>query len=99
MKYFLVIAFLTFMSIAGISEAENISSTESWASWEKVFASKGKKWKLLKDKKGIKVWARRVEMSPIRSFKGVKEYESNVNAMTAWGSLEKSRATPREIWM
>ena len=83
MKCFLVIAFLTVMSISGIAEAEYIYGAEDWTSWEEVFCSKEKKWKLIKDKKGIKVRARRVEMSPIRSFKGVKEYESNVNAMAA----------------
>jgi hypothetical protein len=83
MKCFLVIAFLTVMSVAGIAEAKNIYGPEDWTPWEKVFASKEKNWKLIKDKKGIKVWARRVEMYPIRSFKGVTEYETSVGALTA----------------
>ncbi len=107
MKYFLVIVFLTVMSIACISEAENVSSPEDWTSWEEVFCSKEKKWKLVKDKKGIKVWLRRVEISPIRSFKGVKEYDSNVNAMTAllldteyiasWMELTESAEAIRQV--
>ncbi len=83
MKCFLVIVFLTVMSIAGISGAENKFGPEDWTSWEKVFSSKEKNWKLIKDKKGIKVWARRVEISPIKSFKGVTEFETSVGALTA----------------
>jgi hypothetical protein len=88
MKCFLVIAFLTVMSISGISiagmsGAENKFGPEDWTSWEEVFASKEKNWKLIKDKKGIKVWARPVEMSPIKSFKGVTEFETSVGALTS----------------
>ncbi len=83
MAYIRTIILLMIVSIAGLSQAEDVSKTIDWTLWEKVFAAKEKNWKLIKDKKGIKVWSRSVDISPIKSFKGVTEFETSVSALTA----------------
>ncbi len=77
------IIFFMLLSIAGSSQAEDVSKLEGWELWDKIIGTDQKEWKLVKKKKGITTWVRPVEISPVKSFKGIIEFDTSVGALTA----------------
>ncbi len=66
-----------------IAQAKTAFSQESWDLWEKLFAAENINWKLIKDKKGIKVYSHPVEISTVNAFKGVMTLETDVSSLAA----------------
>ncbi len=65
--------------------AENVDETERWKLYYDVVGG-DEGWKLIKDKKGIKVYSRLTPVSPIKSFRGVMNIEADLDKLTAFVS-------------
>ncbi len=81
MKHLWIVALLLIgLFIVGASYAQEEDSPESWEEWEDIFLNTDG-WKLIKDKKGIKVYTRSLDISPIDSFRGVTELKADMETV------------------
>ncbi len=72
------------VTFAGVSFSKESYGPESWEGWEDIFLHPEKKdWKLKKNRKGIKAYTRPVEISPIDSFKGQIEMDTDIQTLIA----------------
>ncbi len=62
------------------SQAHAVDTLESWEEWENIFL-KTDGWKVGKNAKGIKTYTRPVEISPVDSFRGVTELETDMETL------------------
>jgi hypothetical protein len=70
------------VTFAGSSFTKESDSPESWEGWEDIFLNPEKKdWKLKKNKKGIKAYTRPVEISPVDSFRGEIELDTDIQTL------------------
>ncbi len=70
------------IGLVNVSLAEVSTNQENWEEWDNVFKTRNA-WELLRDKKGIKVYARSVAISPIRSFRGVMTLDVDLHRLIA----------------
>jgi hypothetical protein len=77
---FLVITILLYnVSLSTTCHAGELNELETWEEWEKIFSNTNP-WEFLNNKNGIRVYARPVQISPIKSFRGIMELEkTNIN--------------------
>ncbi len=81
MKYLWIVAFLLIsLFVVGASNAKEADNPESWEEWEETFL-KTDGWKRGKNKKGIKTYTRKVDISPIDSFRGETEIEADMETV------------------
>ncbi len=78
-----IIVMLISIGIINFFLSVSTSNSEDWEAFDRTIGgSEG--WKLVKDKKGIKVYLRDVDISPIKSFKGVMEIEAKPSTLAAF---------------
>ncbi len=76
--------------------AENIDETQRWKLYYEVVGGDDG-WKLAKDRNGIKVYLRRIRITPIKSFKGVMNIEADFDELTAF--LSDPYAHPEYVYL
>jgi hypothetical protein len=63
--------------------AENIDETERWKLYYEVVGG-DEGWKLVKDRKGVKVYSRLTHVSPTKAFRGIMNIKANLDELVAF---------------
>ncbi len=83
-KSVMIIFLIVFISgsFAGTTFTKESDNPESWKEWEDIFLNfENKDWKLRKNKKGIKAYTRPVDVSPVDSFRGEIELDTDIQTL------------------